>query len=149
MLDFADREQRYVSRQDIYAQCKRKGTSTIVQWGGGFRTAYESRILKVQISKTGVIALVNRKLSDTCRERAIGTTVQRRRWMLISHIATLSFPAHTISSPIVHSSDPGFRSFVPRILSSQSHILAPSLLFICATFCHGSGCAFRRWRSAP
>ena len=72
--------------------------------------------------------------SDTCREHAIGTTVQRRRWRLISHIATLSFPALTISSPIVLSSDPGFCSFVPRILSSQSYILARYLLLFAPLF---------------
>ena len=72
--------------------------------------------------------------SDTCWEHAIGMTVQWRRWRLISHIATLSFPALTISSPIVLSSDPGFCSFVPHILSSQSYILARYLLLFAPLF---------------
>ena len=92
--------------------------------------------MRVPGTATTLLALACPLRSDTCREHAIGTTVQRRRWRLISHIATLSFPALTISSPIVLSSDPGFCSFVPRILSSQSYILArpPAAPSYCSSF---------------
>jgi len=70
------------------------------------------------------------QISDACREQAIGTTV-RRRWILISHIVTLSFP-RTHDLPSYSSSLRPQSSFIhpSYLLFSKPYLRAPHTLAV-------------------